>query len=181
MNYIEDKDPKNLQIFVGATTAMIPFNSILQHDQTMDEKNWGVKGRLRMKRYDSVLDFLLMLGGTISQNGQLLLPKLQRVFQYEENCQKLDQLMGILKSICTRAHQERQDVHCSVNTAKQIQLLIEHPGAVATALAGDAVLDVAAVNTDGNFEIDHNVKAEIREAKLHKAVISKYGVWITKD
>ena len=66
MNYIEDKDPKNLQIFVGATTAMIPFNSILQHDQTMEEKNWGVKGRLRMKRYDSVLDFLLMLGGTIS-------------------------------------------------------------------------------------------------------------------
>ena len=67
MNYIEDKDPKYPQIFVGATTTMIPFNSILQHDQTMEEKNWGVRGRLRMKRYDSVLDFLLMLGGAISK------------------------------------------------------------------------------------------------------------------
>ena len=99
---------------------MIPFNSISPFDSTMEEKKSGVEGRLRMKQYDSVLDFVLMMGGAISKNGQLLLSNLKRVFYYEDNHQKLDQLMEILKSICTRAHQEGQDLHCSVKAAKQI-------------------------------------------------------------
>ena len=79
MNYIDDKDTDNTQhMFVGASTALTPFNSILQLDRTMIEINLRVEGRLRTKRYDSVLGFLLMMGGAISK--QLLLLKLQRVF-----------------------------------------------------------------------------------------------------
>ena len=79
MNYTDDKDTDNTQhMFVGASTALIPFNSILQLDRTMIEINLRVEGRLRTKRYDSVLGFLLMMGGAISK--QLLLLKLQRVF-----------------------------------------------------------------------------------------------------
>ena len=82
---------------------MIPFNDISQSDRTMKEINWGVEGRLRMRRLDSVLDFLLMImmGGAISKHGHLIIPRLTRVFQYEDNHHKLDQLMEILKSNCT--------------------------------------------------------------------------------
>ena len=97
---------------------MIPFNDISQSDRTMKEINWGVEGRLRMRRLDSVLAFLLMImmGGAISKHGHLIIPRLTRVFQYEDNHHKLDQLMEILKSNCTtRAHQEGQDLYCSID------------------------------------------------------------------
>ena len=116
MNYINVENSQT-QIFVGATISVIPFNSILRRHRTIEEKNWGVECRLRTRQFDSVLDFLLMMGGAISnKKGQLLLPKLKRVFQYENNHHKLDWLMEILKSNCARAHQEGQDLHCSVNS-----------------------------------------------------------------
>ena len=73
--------------------------------------------------------------------------------------------MEILKSICTRAHQEGQDLHCSVKAAKQIQHLIEHPNAIAAASAGDidTIFDVTAVDANGNVEMFHDVQAKIDE------------------
>ena len=106
-----------------------------------------MKGRLRMNQLGSVLDFLLMMRGAISKHGHLIIPRLTRVFQYEDNHHKLDQLTEILKSNCTRVHQEGQDLYCSVNAGKQIQLLIDDPDAVAAA-TGDAVLDIVAVDAD---------------------------------
>ena len=144
MNYI-NVEISQTQIFVGAAISVIPFNSILRRHRTIEEKNWGVECRLRTRRFDSVLDFLLMMGGAISnKNGQLLLPKLKRVFQYENNHHKLDWLMEILKSNYARAHQEGQDLHCSVNAAKQIQLLIQHPDTATAAAMGTAASDVVA-------------------------------------
>ena len=49
-----------------------------------------------------------MMGAAIPPvNGRILSQKLKRVFQYEHNHQKLFELMEILKSICTQAHQVR--------------------------------------------------------------------------
>ena len=105
MEYI---DADNEQMFLGAATALIPFNAILRRDGTLEEKNWGAECRLRTKQYDIVLDFLLMMGAAIPPvNGRILSQKLKRVFQYEHNHQKLFELMEILKLICTQAHQVR--------------------------------------------------------------------------
>ena len=58
MEYI---DADNEQMFLGAATPLIPFNTILRRDRTLEveEKNWGAECRLRTKRYDIVFDFLL--------------------------------------------------------------------------------------------------------------------------
>ena len=141
-------DADNKQIFLGAATALIPFNAISRSDRTMEEKNWGVECRLRTRRLDAVIEFMTMMGGAISQYGHLRIPNIKRVFEYENNRHKLDQLMEILKSNCARAHQEGQDLHCSVNASKQIQLLIGDPNAVAAALADDVDTDVVAVDAD---------------------------------
>ena len=111
-------DADNELLFPGAALALIPCNAILRQDRSLEEKNWGVECRRRTKRLDSVVEMMLRMGGAISnKKGQLLLPKLKRVFQYENNHHKLDWLMEILKSNCARAHQEGQDLHCSVNAA----------------------------------------------------------------
>jgi hypothetical protein len=86
------------------------------------------------------------MGGAVSKSGHLLIPKLKKIFEYENNRLMLDQLMEILESNRARAHQEGQDPRCSVNAAKQIQLLINDPDAVAAVAAtSDPVLDVADV------------------------------------
>jgi hypothetical protein len=110
-------DADNKQIFLGAATALIPFNAISRSDRTMEEKNWGVECRLRTRRLDAVIEFLLRMGKAISENGKLCIPNLKKVLEYKDNHHKLDQLMEILKSNCARAHQEGQDLHCSVNAA----------------------------------------------------------------
>ena len=146
-------DADNKQIFLGAATALIPFNAILRRDRTMEEKNWGVECRLRTRRLDAVIEFMTMMGGAISQYGHLRIPNIKRVFEYENNHRKLDQLMEILKSNCARAHQEGQDLNCSVNAAKQIKFLIEDPDAVAAVAAtGDPVLDGVAIDADVQFQ-----------------------------
>ena len=83
MEYI---DADNKQMFLGAATALIPFNAILQRDGTLEEKNWGAECRLRTKQYDIVLDFLLMMGAAKPQvNGWILTQKLnKKIFQYEK-------------------------------------------------------------------------------------------------
>ena len=140
-------DADNKLLFPGAALALIPCNAILRQDRSLEEKNWGVECRLRTRRLDVVIEMLLRMGGAISKSGQLRIPNLKRVFEYEDNHHKLDRLMEILKSNCARAHQKGQDLHCSVNAAVQIQLLIEHPDAVAAAAAtGDPVLDVVAAD-----------------------------------
>ena len=119
-----DADTK--QLCLGAATSLIPFNAILRRDRTLEEKNWGVECRLRTRRLDAVVQFLLRMGGAISKSGKLRIPNLKRVFEYEDNRHKLDRLMEILKTNCAKAHQKGQDLHCSVNATLQIQLLIEH-------------------------------------------------------
>ena len=111
-------DADNKQLFLGAATALIPVNAILRRDRTLEEKNWAVECRLRTRRLDAVIEFLTMMGGAISKSGHLLIPRLKKVFEYEDNHHKLDQLMEILKSNCTRAQKEGQDLYCSVNAAK---------------------------------------------------------------
>ena len=70
MEYI---DADNEQMFLGAATPLIPFNTILRRDRTLMEKNWGVECRLRTKWHDRVLDFLLMMGAAIPPvNGRIL-------------------------------------------------------------------------------------------------------------
>ena len=146
-------DADNKQIFLGAATALIPFNAISRFDRTMEEKNWGVECRLRTRRLDVVIEMLLRMGGAISTFGHLRIPKLKKVLEYENNRHTLVQLMEILKSNCARAHQEGQDLNCSVNAAKQIKFLIKDPDAVAAVAAtGDPVLDVVAIDADVQFQ-----------------------------
>ena len=82
-------DVDNKQLFLGAAAALIPFNSISPFDRTMEEKNWGVECRLRTRRLDVIIEMLLMMGGAISQDGHLLIPRLKRVFEYENNTGKI--------------------------------------------------------------------------------------------
>ena len=146
-------DADNKLLFPGAALALIPCNAILRQDRSLGEKNWGVECRRRTKRLDSVVEMMLRMGGVISNNGQLRISNLKRVFEYENNRLMLDQLMEILESNRARAHQEGQDPRCSVNAAKQIQLLINDPDAVAAVAAtSDPVLDVVAVDADVQFQ-----------------------------
>ena len=141
-------DADNKRLFLGAAAALIPFNAIYRFDRTLEQKNWAVECRLRTKRLNAVIEMLLMMGGAISTSGHLLIPKLNKVLAYENNRHSFVHLMEILKSNCARAHQEGQDLHCSVNASKQIQLLIGDPNAVAAALADDVDTDVVAVDAD---------------------------------
>ena len=105
MGYIDDD---NDQFYLGADNCLIPFNAILRRHRTLEQKNWAVECRLRTRRHNVVLEFLVMMGTAIPPvNGRILSQKHKRVFQYEHNHQKLFELMEILKLICTQAHQVR--------------------------------------------------------------------------
>ena len=155
-------------MFISAELCLIPINAMLRFDRTLEQKNWAVECRLRTRRLDAVTDVLLMMGTAIPPvKGRILSPNLRKVFNYESNRHKLDWLMEILKSICTQAHQEGQDLHCSVNAGVQMKLLIEHPDAVTAALEGDEP-DAAAI-AKAKEETDAE---ETRLAEEHTAAIN---------
>ena len=86
-------DADNKLLFPGAALALIPCNAILRQDRSLGEKNWGVECRLRTRRLDVVIEMLLRMGGAVSKSGHLLIPKLKKVFEYENNRHRLEQLM----------------------------------------------------------------------------------------
>ena len=147
MMMMEYYDPDKDEMFISADLCLIPINAMSRGDRTLLQKNWTVECRLRTRRLDTVLQFFLMMGAAIPPvMGRILSTNLQKVFNYEANRHKLDRLMKILNSILSEARLVRQDYHCSVNAALQIELLIKHPDAVIAALEGDEP-DPAAIAT----------------------------------
>ena len=165
---MEYYDPDKDEMFIGAECCLIPINAMSPCDRTLLQKNWTVECRLRTRRLNTVLQFFLMMGAAIPPvNGRILSPNLQKVFNYETNRHKLDRLMEILNSILSEARLARQDYHCSVNAALQIELLIKQPDAVIAALEGDEP-DAAAI-AKAKEETDAE---ETRLAEEHTAAIN---------
>ena len=168
--YDTDKD----EMFIGAECCLIPINAMLRSDRTLLQKNWAVECRLRTKRLKTVLQFFLMMGAAIPPvRGRILSHNLQKVFNYEANRHKLDRLMKILNSILSEARLARQDYHCSVNAALQIELLIKDPDAVIAALEGDEPDAATIAEAEEEAEVE-----ETRLADEHAAAIAEYGPWV---